>query len=63
MNTFRSYKYINTRVEASASIVERIGAVVTQSSVPVDEDRANAVEVGEPEVVYHIDRKEVTKEE
>ena len=43
--------------------MERIGEAATPSNVPADEDRSSAVRVGEPEVVYHIDRNEVTKEE
>ena len=36
---------------------------MTPSGVPKNEDRSSAVGLGEPEVFYHVDGKEVTKEE
>ena len=50
-------------MEASVSMVEKIGEAATPSGVPTDEYRASVVGVGEPYVVYSIDEKEVTKEE
>ena len=50
-------------MEASVSTVDKIREAVTPYGVPVDKDRATIVGVGEPEVVYHIVRKDVTKEE
>ena len=52
---------VTTRLEASVSMVEKIREVATTSGVPMDEDRASAMEVGEPKVVYNIYGKEVTK--
>ena len=54
---------VTPRLEASVSMVEKTREVVTPSGVPVDRDRANVVGGGELQVVYHIDEKEVTKEE
>ena len=54
---------VTPRVEESTSPVERTGTVVTPFGVLADEDRASVVGVGELEVVYHVEEKEVTKEE
>ena len=51
------------RVEASVSTVENVGGAATPLGVPAEEDRVSVVGAGDRDVVYHINRKEVKKEE
>ena len=53
---------VTPRVAASVSTVENIGGAATPFGVPTDEDRASALG-SDREVVFHINGKEVTKEE
>ena len=57
---------ISPRVEASVSKVEKTVGSATPSTVPVEGIlgyRSSYVGAGGPEVVYHIDEKEVTEED
>ena len=50
-------------MEASISTVENTGGVATPSGVRTEEDRVSVVGAGDREVIYHINMKEVTKED
>ena len=54
---------ITPRVEASVSIVENTGGAATPSGVSTEEERVSVVGAGDRDVIYHINGKEVTKEE
>ena len=43
--------------------MENTGGAATPSGVPADEDRVSAMGASDREVVYHINRRMVTKEE
>ena len=48
---------------ALVSTVENIGGAVTSSGVPAEEYKVSAVGAGDQDMVYHINGKEVTKDE
>ena len=50
-------------MEASVSIVENTGGAATSLGVPAEEDRVSVVGVGDREVIYQINGKQVRKEE
>ena len=49
------------RVEASISTVENIGEVATPSGIPTDEDKVSVVGSANQDLIYHINKKVVTK--
>ena len=49
-------------VEALVSTVENTRGVATPSGVPAKEDIVSAIGLGDQDVIYHINGKEVTKE-
>ena len=50
-------------MEALVSIAKKTREVVKPLGVPAEEDRVSAVGAGDWDMVYHINGKEVTKED
>ena len=64
MNQLKFQNCLSKITELKCSgIHDRLGTSQTPSGVPVEEDRVSAVGAADRDVIYHINGKEVTKEE